>query len=66
MKRAAAFLFFWAAGIIQSGAQTQTLNLQDAVAMGVRNSNRLKLSAHQIEASLLQAAQAKDASLPPP
>lgn len=64
MKRAVAFLFFWAAGIIQSGAQTQTLNLQDAVAMGVRNSNRLKLSAHQIEASLLQAAQAKDASLP--
>lgn len=64
MKRAAAVLFFWAAGIIQSGAQTQMLNLREAVAMGIRNSSQLKLSAHQIEEALLQAAQAKDASLP--
>jgi outer membrane protein TolC len=64
MKRAAAVLLFWTAGMIQLQAQTRILNLRDAVAMGIRNSSQLKLSAHQIEEALLEAAQAKDASLP--
>lgn len=60
----AAVLLFWVTGFIQLSAQTKTLSLREAVAMGVQNSKALRLAAHEIEQALAQAEQAKDASLP--
>ncbi|HRP56024.1 TolC family protein [Agriterribacter sp.] len=64
MKKMAAVLLFWVTGFIQLSAQTKTLSLREAVAMGVQNSKALRLAAHEIEQALAQAEQAKDASLP--
>ena len=60
----AAVLLFWVTGFLQLSAQTKTLSLRDAVATGIKNSNQLRLAAHEIEQALSQEEQAKDASLP--
>ena len=64
MEKMAVLLLFWVTGFIQLSAQPKTLNLRDAVTMGIQNSKQLRLAAHEIEQALSQAEQAKDASLP--
>ncbi|MFT3748615.1 MAG: TolC family protein [Agriterribacter sp.] len=45
-------------------AQTKTLSLEEAVALGLQNSKQLILAAHEVDKASSELEQAKDASLP--
>ena len=64
MKKTAVVLLFWVAGVFQLYAQPKTLNLRDAVTMGIQSSKQLKLRILEIEQAASRQQQAKDASLP--
>jgi len=55
-------LFFFAA--FATSAQTRTLNLEEAVQLGIQNSKQLKRSQFAIDEALARLDQAKDARLP--
>jgi outer membrane protein len=55
-------LFFFAA--FATSAQTRTLNLDEAVQLGIQNSKQLKKSQFAIDEALARLDQAKDARLP--
>ena len=64
MKKTAVVLLFWVAGVFQLYAQPKTLNLWDAVTLGIQSSKQLKLRILEIEQAASRQQQAKDASLP--
>jgi len=49
---------------LSAQAQTRTLNLDEAVQLGLQNSKQLKRSQYKIDEALTRVAQAKDAALP--
>lgn len=64
-KIAGAFcLLFLTVFVISIHAQTRTLNLDEAVQLGIQNSKQLKRSQYKIDEALAQLDQAKDSRLP--
>jgi len=49
---------------LSAQTQTRTLNLDEAVQLGLQNSKQLKRSQYKIDEALTKVAQAKDAALP--
>jgi outer membrane protein TolC len=57
-------LLIFSAYNLSAQTQTRTLNLDEAVQLGIQNSKQLKRSQYKIDEALTRVAQAKDAALP--
>ncbi|MFT3949660.1 MAG: TolC family protein [Agriterribacter sp.] len=64
MKKFAASVMIFLTGSLATYAQTKTLSLEEAVALGLQNSKQLALAKHEVDKAASELAQAKDASLP--
>ena len=63
-KKLAGVLCFLLFTVFVADAQPRTLNLDEAVQLGVQNSKQLKRSQYKIDEALSRLAQAKDLRLP--
>jgi outer membrane protein len=64
MKRQVGIFSFLMITAVALTAQTKSLSLEEAVQLGVQNSNQLKLSQSKIDQAMSQLDQSKDAALP--
>lgn len=64
LKFAASFLTLFLLSVVLANAQDRTITLNEALKLGVANSNLVKLSKAKIDEAISQYEQAKDGALP--